>query len=173
MKRCFVVFLLALTAPALAPGQNAGPGSRANGYIFIGQGYYSVYGAQFGIGHVGGGGQYTFYKNLGVDAELGAMGRAAEGVGLFSVDPFYRFASASRHTKLVPFVTAGYTRAFEGSRLHALQQSLQLRWRCGVLGVQRVGLRIDFRDYVDQNRISAYSHYPAIRVGLLFRAIGR
>lgn len=173
MKRCFVVFLLALTAPALAPGQNAGPGSRANGYIFIGQGYYSVYGAQFGIGHVGGGGQYTFYKNLGVDAELGAMGRAAEGVGLFSVDPFYRFASASRHTKLVPFVTAGYTRAFEGAGFTRSNNLFNFGGGAEYWAFKRVGLRIDFRDYVDQNRISAYSHYPAIRVGLLFRAIGR
>lgn len=154
-------------APAWGSAQNSDQ-YRGEGYLFIGEGLLSADSAHFGITHVGGGGKVWLSKGLGVDGELGAMGKPASGVGLFSVGPSYNLLHFSFQSRVVPFVDAGYTRAF-GARNYTRSANLA-NFGCGINYwlFRRVGLRLDFRDDVDHGP-RAVGHYPALRIGLAVR----
>jgi len=91
--------------------------------------------------------------------------------GLFSVNPFYRFRHASAKTKLIPFADAGYARAF----LNTIFTSHNLFNFGGGIDYwvfRRVGLRLEFRDYVDHYPYSYGApspHHPMFRIGLVLR----
>jgi hypothetical protein len=168
MKTLIAAAALMFMAPGLASAQEVGHQYRCQVYAFIGQGTYSDdYGLQR-IDHVGGGGEVRLFKGLGVGSELGAMGRPGDGVGLFSIDPSYHFRPSSNKSKLVPFVDAGYTRTF-GNRYFTYSQNL-FNFGGGIYywPFKRVGLRADFRDYVDHGRLVT-THYPAFRISLALR----
>jgi hypothetical protein len=168
VKRLIVTAALLFMASAMASAQDVGRQYREQVYAFIGQGTYSYDSGLYRIDHVGGGGEVRLFKELGVGSELGAMGTLGNGVGLFSIDPSYHFRPSSNKSKLVPFVDAGYTRTF-GNRYFTNSQNL-FNFGGGIYywPFKRVGLRADFRDYVDHSRLVT-NHYPAFRIGLALR----
>jgi len=159
---------LLLIMPALAAAQEVDHQYRDEGYLFIGQGTYPFNSGLYGVGHIGGGGGVLLFKGVSVESELGAMGRPGWGVGLFSVDPSFRLLPSASKSKVVPFVDAGYTRAF-GNNTYTFSENL-FNFGGGIhyWPFKRLGMRLEFRDYVDHGRVVS-SHYPALRVGLAIR----
>lgn len=168
MKKYLLLSAFLVIAPALVQAQEKSIQFRGDGYLFIGEGVLSVDGAHYGMSHVGGGGEVALFKGFGVGSELGAMGKPGEGTGLFSINPFYRFLYAGAKSKIVPFVTGGYTRPF-GNRGFTFSNNL-VNFGGGIdyWAFKRVGVRLEFRDYVDHSHFMT-STYPAIRIGIVFR----
>jgi hypothetical protein len=152
--------------PCALSAQNAEPQPRGEGYLFLGVGS--------GTGlprfeHVGGGGEVLLFRGLGVGGELGAMGRPGDGVGLFSIDPSYHFLHAHGKSKLVPFIEGGYTRAF-GNKGSPYPNIFNFGGGVHYWVFKRVGLRLEFRDYVAQHSFFAGTdQYWGFRVGLALR----
>jgi len=168
VKELTATVALLLMASALAPAQDVDHQYRGQGYVFIGQGTYSDDYGLHRIDHVGGGDEVLLFKGLGVGSELGAMGRPGDGVGLFSIDPSYHFRPSSNKSKLVPFVDAGYTRAFGNKGYAYFWNAFNFGGGIYYWPFKRVGLRLDFRDYVARGYIVT-THYPAFRIGLALR----
>jgi hypothetical protein len=168
MKGLILAVALLLVAPALALAQDAGQQYRGEGYVFIGDGLYSEDYGHLGVGHVGGGGEVWLLKGLSVGSELGAMGRPGAGVGLFSIDPSYRLLPSFSKSKVVPFVDAGYTRPFDNDGYTRSDNLFNFGGGIHYWPFKRVGLRLDFRDYVDHGRVET-NHFPALRIGLVVR----
>jgi hypothetical protein len=168
VKILTLIIALLLMAPAFAPAQATDPEYRVEGYVFIGQGTYPENSALYGVGHVGGGGGVLLVRGLSVESELGAMGRPGDGTGLFSIDPSYRLLPSASKSKVVPFVEAGYTRAF-GNRYFTYSENL-FNFGGGIhyWPFKRVGMRLEVRDYVDHGRLVT-DHYPVLRIALALR----
>jgi hypothetical protein len=168
MKNLITTTGLLLIVPALVSAQGINPRYRFDGYVFIGQGTYPEDSALYGVGHVGGGGGVLLFKGLSVESELGAMGRPGDGVGLFSVDPSYRLLPPASKSKVVPFVEAGYTRAF-GNRYFTYSENL-FNFGGGIhyWPFKRWGMRLEVRDYVDHGPWVT-DHYPVLRIALALR----
>lgn len=105
---------------------------------------------------------------MGIDTELEAVGRPADGQGLFSVGPSYHFLGMLRNSRFDPFVVGGFTRPFYG-----YPGSLNLGNFGGGINYwffKRVALRVDCRDYVSHSGTSRFATtYPAVRIGMTFR----
>jgi len=168
MKELIAIAALLFTAPTLALAQDGGHLYRGEGYVFIGVGTNSEANGLQCVGHTGGGGGVFVFKGLAVGSEIGTMGRPANGVGLFSIDPSYRLLSSTSKSKLVPFVDAGYTRTFGNDGFTHSDNLLNFGGGIYYWPFKRMGLRLDFRDYVDHSRVEI-SHFPAFRIGLAFR----
>lgn len=168
MKKTIVLATLLFLAPRRTQAQQPSAPARGEAYLFIGQGVYTVDSAHYGIGHVGGGGDVRLFEGLGISSELGAMGRAGDGVGLFSLGPSFHFLRASNKSKLIPFVHAGYARPFGSNEFTYSHSLFYFGGGFNYWVFRRVGLRLDFQDYVDHGRVVT-AHYPAIRIGLVVR----
>jgi hypothetical protein len=174
MERLVATIALLLMAPALASAQSTDHLHRGEGYVFIGEGLNSEGGANFGVTHVGGGGEVLLLKELGVESELGVMGTPSYSVGLFSIDSSYRLLPSSSKSQVVPFVDAGYTRAFGNRGFPPSNNLFNFGGGIHYWPFKRVGLRLDFRDYVDHAPYVDYGrvethHFPALRIGLAVR----
>jgi hypothetical protein len=168
MKTLIVVIALSL-APALAPAQGADHQYRGEGYLFIGEGTYPENGGLYGVSYAGGGGELRLLKGLGVESELGVMGRPGVwGEGLSSVDPSYQFLRTSSKPKLVPFVEAGYTRTFANNDNFPLGSLFNFGGGIHYWPFKRWGMRLEFRDYVAHGGFVT-NHYPALRIALALR----
>jgi hypothetical protein len=167
MKGLILAVASLLAVPALALAQDAGRQYRGEGYVFIGEGL-DLENFSHGVSHVGGGGEVLLLKGLGVESELGAMGTPGAGVGLFSIDPTCRLLPSSSKSKVVPFVDAGYTRAFGNDGYTRSDNLFNLGVGIHYWPFKRVGLRLDLRDYLDHGGL-AISHIPAIRIALAVR----
>lgn len=141
---------------------------RAQGYLFFGMSVSSGDYAHFGIFHTGGGADFRVYKRLGIDTELEAMGRVADGQGLFSIGPSYHFLGAPHKSKLEPFVGGGYSRGFDGP-----PGAPNLFYFGGGINCwffKRAALRVDCRDYLNHSARAGFTaSYPAVRIGIVFR----
>jgi hypothetical protein len=168
MKGLVITAAFLLIAPALTLAQDAGHQYRGEGYLFIGEGTYPTHPGLYGVGHVGGGGGVLLFKGLGVESELGAMGRPGDGVGLFSVDPSYRLLPSRSKSKVVPFVEAGYTRAFDNQGFTYSDNLFNFGGGIRYWPFKRWGMRLEFRDYVDHSPFVT-NHYPALRIALALR----
>lgn len=165
----FAFLVMALVrAPAPSLAQADGHQYAGEGYVFIGEGDYPTELSRHGMTHVGGGGEFVVQGGFGIECELGAMGRAGEGVGVFSVDPSYNILAKSGKSRFVPFVDVGYSRAF-GNRSFTYSQNL-LNFGGGFhyWVFKHAGLRLDFRDYVSSGTEGSAT-YPALRIGLAIR----
>lgn len=152
------IVLMTIQGIALAQGSNE---RRGWGYVFGGAGASS---GDFSTGffQVGTGGEGLVANGFGLGAEIGYLApfrSGGNGIGLFSGDASYHF---NRSSKLVPFVTGGYSAAFRSGASHG-----------GNLGggvhywmKEHVGLRFEVRDHVFS---SDSPHLFQFRVGLTFR----
>jgi len=169
MKKLVVTAALLLLVQSLASAQGADHQYRGEGYLFIGEGTYPENGGLYGVSYAGGGGELRLLKGLGVESELGVMGRPGVwGEGLFSVDPSYHFPRASSKSKLVPFVEAGYTRTFDNNDNFPVGNLFNFGGGIHYWPFKRWGMRLEFRDYVEHNPW-ATTHYPALRIALALR----
>jgi hypothetical protein len=168
MRELIATAALLLIAPAWASAQNTDHQYRGDGYLFVGEGTYPVGPALYGVSYAGGGGEVLLLKGLGVDSEVGVMGRPGVwGEGFFSVDPSYHFLRASSKSKLVPFLEAGYTRTF-ANNVAPVGPLFNFGGGIHYWAFKRVGWRLEFRDYVHHVR-SVTTHYPGLRIALAFR----
>jgi len=161
MRKILVAIVLVISVQVVVCAQTSGE-RKGWGYVVGGVGGASGSGST-AFFQVAGGGEGLVYKGLGLGAEIGYLAPfrdGGDGLGIASPDISYHF---SRESKLVPFVTGGYSLAF----------------RSGVNssggnfggGVQywmkdRVALRVEFRDHVFS---SDSPHLFQFRVGLAFR----
>jgi hypothetical protein len=169
MKKLALFLCLAglVTSPVWA--QDVDKPKLGHAYVFVAPGVATTFSCRSctaGTIHFGGGGEGTFYKGLGVGAEigyLGAMGSMNEGIGLASLNGIYIFRSRS-HPKLDPFLTGGGTLAFAGGGLFGglnFGGGVQYWFR------KRIGLRVEFRDHIPNQDFS--SHLFEGRIGFAFR----
>jgi hypothetical protein len=129
----------------------------SNGYLVAGAGARD----QKLISEAAVGGEWVIGKGFGVGGEIGAVA-GHESFGFFSPNGYYHL---TRHGKLDPFVTGGYTLGFSifggaGSAFNAGGGINFWLWR-------RLGLRAEFRDIVVHGNPSP--NFAVFRGGLLFR----
>jgi Outer membrane protein beta-barrel domain len=152
------IFLIAVHAAALAQGSKE---HKAWGYVFGGAGA-SLGDFSSNLFQFGAGGEGLVHRGFGVGAEIGYLApfrASGDGVGLFSGDLSYHFGRAS---KLVPFVTGGYSAIFRSGASHGGNVGGGVHYWIK----DHVGLRFEVRDHVFS---SDSPHLFQFRVGLSFR----
>jgi hypothetical protein len=150
------IFLMAVQGAALAQGSTE---RKAWGYVFGGAGA-ATGGFTNGIYSVGAGGEGLVGNGFGVGAEIGYVAiDGRDGFGLFSGNTSYHF---NRTSKLVPFVTGGYSAGLRGGASHGGNFGGGVQYWMK----DHVGLRLEFRDHVFS---SDSPHLFQFRVGLSFR----
>ena len=189
MRRSIGITMSLLLLPLMAKGQD-GWQPRSLGYVFFAPGTFSTPGEpaftyrykdregtirEFTIPgrkgerqttrHFGGGYERLVYRGLGVSTEIGVQKEGGASYGLFSANGSYHFTGLARIQKLVPFLTAGYSGAFNGGGGES--------WVNFGGGVDywfrdRVGLRLEFRDNLDSHHREPI-HFLGFRVGLAWR----
>lgn len=157
------IFCLALV-PALAAAQTADE-RRGQGYVFVAPGGIAPNGStatvQFGVG-----GEGLVHKGLGVGGEVGYLTSTRSlggGFGILSANTSYHFTKASVSSKVVPFVTGGYSLFFGDGRANGFNAGGGVTYWFR----ERLGLRLEFRDQVIAEGRAV--HYLGFRVGLSFR----
>lgn len=163
-KLCLLLLVLALT-PALAVAQDS-EGRRLQGYVFAAPGGISAVGNTAAAFHAGIGGEGLLYKGLGAGAEVGYLfpTRApGDGIGIFSLNGSYHFVNQNKPRKVVPFVTAGYSRAFGQGGFNMVNYGGGVNWWMR----DRLGLRLEARDHVTTE--TPRGHFWQFRVALAFR----
>jgi hypothetical protein len=139
---------------------------RGLGYVVVGPGSDNLFNISVTTLQVGGGGERIVYKGLGLGADLTLiLSRDDFEAGPLSFNGSYHFASESSASKADPFVSGGYSLAvFSG----ATENWFNLGGGVNYWFRERVGLRADFRDFVDPNHDELF-HLWAFRVGLSLR----
>lgn len=150
------IFLITIQGAALAQGT---PERKAWGYVFGGAGA-ATGGFSKTIFSAGGGGEGLVNGGFGLGAEVGyvAFDRGG-GFGLFSASTSYHF---NRTSKVVPFVTGGYSAGFRSGASHGGNFGGGVHYWMK----DHVGLRFEVRDHVFS---SDSPHLFQFRVGLTFR----
>ena len=159
LTRMIGISLLAL-APLAAPAADPEAPFPGSGYLFYGPGRAPGGGSlqQLGIG-----GEAFVYRGLALGAEGGYMFSSNYfdyGVGLVSLNPSYHF-NRSRHARISPFVTGGYSLAFRGGITSLYNFGGGITWWIG----DRFGLRLGVRDYV----LPRSEHTPMFSLAFSFR----
>jgi hypothetical protein len=161
MRKVFVAITFLAIINAVSLAQSA-PDRRAWGYVFGGAGGNAGNGASRASFQVGAGGEGLVYKGLGLGAEIGYLApfeSASDGFGIFSVNPSYHFKTSN--SKLVPFVTGGYSLAFRSGSASGGNFGGGVQYWMK----DHLGLRLEFRDHVFS---SDSPHFYQFRVGLSF-----
>lgn len=168
MNRVVIFLCLAGILPLQALGQESETPSKGQAYVFFAPGVAKSFGCHSctsGMLHFGGGGERLLYKGLGIGAELGYLfptESAGSGVGLVSINGLYSFNRDGK-AKVVPFVTGGWSLAFRGGTVNAVNFGGGINYWVK----KRLGLRFEFRDHF----ATAYTsdHIIEGRIGLAFR----
>lgn len=161
MRKVITAITVLVLMQAVALGQSS-PDRRAWGYVVGGAGGNSG-GSSTGWFQVAAGGEGLVTKGLGLGAEIGYLApfrSGGDGIGIFSPDVSYHFKRSS--SKLVPFVTGGYSLAFRsgaGSSGGNFGGGVQYWMK------DHLGLRLEFRDHVFS---SDSPHFYQFRAGLSF-----
>ena len=162
MIRVALITVCLLGSSTMVSAQEGGL-PRGLGYVFVAPGFIAGDGTPGGTVQSGVGGEFRIYKGLAVGAELsgvGAIGESFDDVGLFSLNGYYHLPNASRSTKVIPFITAGYTGA-------GVEPWFNVGGGADYWFKNRLGLRVEFRDQIDANH-SNPMHYAGMRVGLVW-----
>jgi hypothetical protein len=152
-------FLLALI-PMAAPAADSEEPYRGEGRVFYGPGRAPGGGT---LQQIGVGGDGFLYKGFGAGADIGYQFPSegfTYGIGLLSVNGSYHL-NRSRHAKLSPFVTGGYTLAFRAGHANLANFGGGVTWWLA----GHAGIRLEIRDYVWPGG----QHSPQALVGLSFR----
>ena len=167
MKKAQLAALVTLLTVPYGFAQSGGREYHGAGYVFWGPGAAVACCGAVGIAHLGAGGQGLLYKGLGIGVEGGyihLLGNMNEGAGLASVNGLFQFGKARASRKTVPFLTAGYSLAFDSSGVvHALNFGGGVNYWFR----ERRALLLEVRDYV----CPAYPvvHLLTGRIGISFR----
>jgi hypothetical protein len=136
---------------------------HGQGYVFFAPGAIRGYGTSAGTFHFGGGAEGFVYKGLAAGSEIGYLApwRAGrDGIGLLSLDGSYHL---KRDAKVSPFVTGGYSLAFQNGHANAVNFGAGVNWWAG----RHTGVRLEFRDHFETQYTEV--HYLGFRIGFAFR----
>lgn len=159
MRRIFLGIVAAALLPCLATAQPDRP-YTGYGYAFIAPGAASP--GNSGTMHFGIGGEGLVYKGLAAGGEIGFLGpreSLAEGIGVFSPNASYHF---TRNSKLVPFVTGGYSLGFR----EGIANAVNFGGGVNYWFKPRLGLHLAFRDHFSPTEDA---HLWGFRIGISFR----
>jgi hypothetical protein len=165
MKNLFSLFCILSLLPVLGMGQGETREAASHGYAYVSPGAIVSGGGAASTIQFGGGGEFNLYKGLGIGLDLGYMNpieAMSSGVGVFSANGLYSF-SRNGGTKLVPFITGGYSLLFRGDVLNAVNFGGGLNYWFS----DKAGLRFEFRDYVQPQHWDA--HFIQGRIGINIR----
>ncbi len=158
-KVLFLFFFSALMAgSALA---QSGDDRRGWGYVVAGAGGRTGF-SNGALVHVGGGGEVTFFRGLGVGGEVGYYADTDDvggGFGIADVNLLYAF---NKSGKVSPFVTGGGSVAFRGGAAGGGNIGGGVQYWLN----DRAALRFEFRDHIFS---SDSPHAYVFRVGISFR----
>jgi hypothetical protein len=159
-----ILFSLILTAHFLEVAATA---QSSNGYAVGGAGSYaSKLTSQAAIG-----GEKVFGKGIGVGGEIGAIA-GHDSFGFLSLNGYYHLAHGGPARKLDPFITGGYTLAFDplagafGSR--AASNGANLGFGLSYWFLRHLGVRAEFLDIVIPGSLQGTTSW-GIRGGIAFR----
>lgn len=164
MRKLMVLMFVLVAIPSLGVAQDSN--HRGQGYVFFAPGGVSVAGNSAATFHVGAGGEGLLYKGLGIGAEAGYLYPKSDfgsGFGMASVNGSYHFVDSDGDRKVVPFATAGYSRAFGNASGNLWNVGGGVNWWMR----DRLGLRLEVRDHVTADTPRA--HFWQFRVALAFR----
>jgi hypothetical protein len=138
----------------------------SNGYVIGGAGSYS----SKLITQAAIGGEMVFGKGIGAGGELGFIA-GHDSFGFLSLNGYYHFAHKGATQKFDPFVTGGYTLAFDpliifGSRSNSNGANIGLGLNYWFL--RHLGVRAEFRDIVLPGNSPGVNSW-GIRGGIAFR----
>ncbi|MGH9660050.1 MAG: hypothetical protein ACRD96_15990 [Bryobacteraceae bacterium] len=157
MKR--VLICLVLTLPLVA-------GDKPPGHFYAG---FGVAAPTIDIGNgynTGVGGEGFVWRDLAVGSDVAYVfprRSAGSGYGLWSINPAWHFGASSRWTRVVPFVTTGYSLAFRSGVANMINYGGGATWWMN----DRLGLRFEIRDH----RTPQYEnfHFVTFRTSIAFR----
>ncbi len=155
-----IAFLLLVGAEMYAQEYRA----PVQGYIFAGPGAAVCCGESGTIYHFGAGAEWFLHRGLTAGGELGYLApesAVTSGFGVLSVNPAYHFVT-KRTSKVVPFVTGGYSLGFRSGHINMANFGGGVSWWIG----QRHGIRFEFRDHYSW---VGDTHFPTFRVAWTFR----
>ncbi len=162
-----LVFLcLSVWAHAQVQDSPTAPGTQdrhhGQGYLFLAPGAYVGYSETVSTMHFGGGGEAFLYKGLAAGAEIGGVWalRGSDLLAVFSADGSYHF---SRHGKVSPFLTCGYSRIWGDGSANMINFGGGINWWLG----ERKGIRLEFREHVYAE--SSHRQIAEFRIGFAFR----
>ncbi len=140
---------------------------RGTGYLFWAPGAAVACCGSVGISGLGIGGQGLLYKGLGIGVEGGylyLMQSFRSGVGIASVNGLFQLGRSRASRKVVPFVTAGYSLAFDsGGVVHALNFGGGMNYWFR----EKQALLLEARDYFSP--AFPQVHLLTGRIGISFR----
>ncbi len=140
-------------------------GHSGQGYAFFAPGAVSHDGGR--SAQIGAGAEGLVFRGLGAGADIGYLYPQRDfgrGFGLLSVNGSYHFGTRRPGSKVVPFVTAGYSLAFRNGHANLANFGGGLHYWF----TDRVGLRAEFRDHV-WGCSGCTTHFWGFRFGVAFR----
>jgi hypothetical protein len=156
---CIIVLL-----PTLILAKETDQPLAGCGYAFFAPGAAIGQGASTSLMHFGAGAEGNLYKGLGLAAEIGYLTPFRDmglGVGVFSVDGFYRFSKSGSRAE--PFVVGGYSLLFR----NGVGNGINLGGGIDYWFMKKLGVRVEFRDYFNPNYLN--DHIIQGRIGVTFR----
>jgi hypothetical protein len=159
-----VIALSLLWTAALSEG--VATAQSSNGYVIGGAGTYS----SKLITQAAIGGEMVFGKGIGAGGELGFIA-GHDSFGFLSLNGYYHLAHRGSAQKFDPFVTGGYTLAFDPLTVLGGRSSSNGANIGGGLNywfLRHLGVRAEFRDMVFPGRSPSASSW-GIRAGIAFR----
>ena len=163
MRHSILIVFSLLVLSATGQAQEAQP-PRGRGYVFFAPGTVSNRSERATTLHIGGGYERLVYKGLGVGSEIGIQKEGGDTYALFSANGSYHFTNLAPNRKIVPFLTAGYSGAFNGEggeNWFNFGGGLDYWLR------PTKALRLEVRDHVDPQHERAV-HYLEYRIGLVW-----
>lgn len=157
-----VAAALNLASAGTARAQEAPPKENGQGYVFAGVGAAN---AEMSTLHLGVGGERRVFKGFGIGAEIGGMVALRDresGLGILSINGVYTFGRGTA-SRVRPFVTAGYTAAYWGEGVNAVNFGGGIHYWFA----RHLGLRLEFRDHFAPEYTAL--HLWQGRLGIAFR----
>jgi hypothetical protein len=164
MKNGGRAVLAAAAVLVLAAGTARAQGP-ATGYVFGTPGQVKVESFSTNTVHLGGGGEYLVGGVVGVGGEIGYLAPTqawGDGIGVLSANGSYHFRGAG---KLVPYLTAGYSRLFDGE---GAVNALNVGGGANYWFAPRAALRVELRDHI-HSEDGTTGHFWGVRFGVSFR----
>jgi len=165
MRRLPIVLCSLILLSTSALGEEADNRQSSRIYGVVAPGAVIAEGDSTGLLNFGAGGEWSFYKGIGLGTEIGYLAPYdyfGSGVGLFSLNGLYTFRT-SAGARFEPFITGGYSLLFGSGHLNAVNFGAGTHYWFG----KKVGLRLEVRDHVSPSYAS--EHLLQGRIGVSFR----
>ncbi len=167
LRNLVMLGLFCLIPAGECVAQVRGDDYHGHGYVYVAPGGLTAGGSTLAAIGLGAGGEAMLYKGLAAGADVGWQGPTQSfrnGFGLASFNGAYHFVSSQHERRLVPFVTAGYTRSFgnqSGANLANYGAGVQYWFK------ENWAFRVEGRDHI--NTTGPVAHAWQIRLAIVFR----